>query len=225
MSRTEEIATAGGRSSRPKTPRRPTYLTLKGGGDRSMLGKRGVTEDVYGTALQRLSDTAKAALPEPQCPGVESAHSSVARLDADARDSHGLKFRLWYALVAGRWLMKPFKGMSAEPTSLSRRSLVTEHGMAYGPRGPRSRSRGSSRGSNAPPGCTGEPCTGQSTTGGRRVRSHAVRAMRRAKMALALSTTTGELTEIERLMVSCASRKGWRVQRETVPPRQESGAV
>jgi hypothetical protein len=83
-----------------------------------MLLKRGVTEDVYGMALQRLSDTAKAALPEPQCPGVESAHSSVARLDADARDSHRLKFRPWYALVEGRWLMKPFKGMSAEPTSL-----------------------------------------------------------------------------------------------------------
>jgi len=191
------------------TPRRTTYLTLKGEGDRSMLLKRGVTEDVYGAALQRLSDTAKAALPEPQCPGVESAHSSVARLYADALDSHRLKFRPWYALVEGRWLMKLFKGMSAEPTSLSRRSLVTEHGMAYSPRGPGSRSRGSSRGSNAPPGCTGEPCTGQSTTGGRSVRSHAVREMRRAKMALTLSMTTGELTEIERLMVS-SERGGWK---------------
>jgi len=49
--------------------------------------------------------------------------------------------------------------------------------------------------------------------------------MRKTKVALALRMTTGELTEIERLTVSCASRKGWRVQRETVPPRQESGAV
>jgi len=53
-----------------------------------MLRKRGVTEDVYATALQRLSDRAKAALPEPQCPGVERSHSSVARLYADALDSH-----------------------------------------------------------------------------------------------------------------------------------------
>jgi hypothetical protein len=53
-----------------------------------MLLKRGVTEDVYGAALQRLRDRAKAGLPEPQCPGVESSHSSVARLDADAIDSH-----------------------------------------------------------------------------------------------------------------------------------------
>jgi hypothetical protein len=174
-----------------------------------MLRKRGVTEDVYGTALQRLSDTAKAAWPEPQCPGVESAHSSVARLYADARDSHRLKFRPWYALVAGRWLMKPFKGMSAGPTSLSRRSLVTEHGMAYSPRGLGSRSRGSSRGGHGPPGRTREACTGRSATGGRSVRSHAVREMRRARVALALRVTTGELTEIARFMVS-SERGGWK---------------
>ena len=84
-----------------------------------MLVKRGMTEDVYGMALQRLSDRAKAALPEPQCPGVEPSHSSVARLYTDALDSHRFKFRLWYALVEGRWLMKLFKDMSAEPTSLS----------------------------------------------------------------------------------------------------------
>jgi hypothetical protein len=83
-----------------------------------MLPKRGGAEDVYASALQRLSDRAKAGLPELQCPGVERAHSSVARLYADATESHKLTFRLWYALLAGRWLMKPFKGMSAEPTSL-----------------------------------------------------------------------------------------------------------
>jgi hypothetical protein len=67
-----------------------------------MLLKQGITEDVDGMALQRLSDTAKAALPEPQCPGVEPSHSSVARLYADAIDSHRLSWRLWYALVEGR---------------------------------------------------------------------------------------------------------------------------
>jgi hypothetical protein len=63
MSRTRGIATTGGRSSRRMTPRRTTYLTLKGGGDRSMLLKRGVTEDVYAPALQRLRDTVRAGLP------------------------------------------------------------------------------------------------------------------------------------------------------------------
>ena len=33
--------------------------------------KRGVTEDVYVTALQHLSDMVKAKLPESQCPVVE----------------------------------------------------------------------------------------------------------------------------------------------------------
>jgi hypothetical protein len=84
-----------------------------------MLRKRGVTEDVYGAALQRLSARAKAALPEPQCPGVEPSHSSVARLYADAIDTHRFSWRLWDALVDGRWLVKLFKDMSAEPTSLS----------------------------------------------------------------------------------------------------------
>ena len=151
-----------------------------------MLLKRGVTEDVYGAALQRLSDTAKAALPELQCPRVERAHSSVARLYADAHESHGLTFRLWYALLAGRWLVKLFKGMSAEPTSLSRRSLVTEHGMTYGPRGLGSRSANSTRGSNALPGGTGEPCTGGSGTGSRMTRHCEVRGMRSAEAGLVI---------------------------------------
>jgi len=83
-----------------------------------MLLTRGGAEDVYAPALQRLSDKAKAGLPEPQCPGVESAHSSVARLHADAIDNPQFDFRWRDALVDGRWLMKSFKGMSAEPTSL-----------------------------------------------------------------------------------------------------------
>ena len=36
-----------------------------------MFVKRETTEDVDGVVLQRLSDMAKAELPEPQCPGVE----------------------------------------------------------------------------------------------------------------------------------------------------------
>src|SRR5215813_1078207 len=118
MSRTVGIATTGGRSSRQLTPRRTTYLDPKGGRDRSMLLKRGGAEDVYAPAPQRLSDKAKAALPEPQCPGMECAHPSVARLHADAYESPRLTFRRRYALLVGRWLMKLFKGMSAEPTSL-----------------------------------------------------------------------------------------------------------
>jgi hypothetical protein len=84
-----------------------------------MLVKRGMTEDVYGMALRRLNDRAKAALPEPQCPGMERAHSSVARLYTDALATSQLTFRWLDALSKGRWPMRLFKDMSAEPTSFS----------------------------------------------------------------------------------------------------------
>jgi len=53
------------------TPRRPPDLDPKGRGDKRMVGKRGTVEDVYAVALQRLNDTAKTGLFEPQSPGVE----------------------------------------------------------------------------------------------------------------------------------------------------------
>src|SRR6266851_2621107 len=71
VSRTDEIATRGGRSSGLMTPRRPPNLDPKGRGDKSMLVKRGAAEDVYAVALQRLSDMAKTRLFAPQSPGVE----------------------------------------------------------------------------------------------------------------------------------------------------------
>jgi len=64
VSRTDGIATRGGRSSGPMTPRRTTYLDPKGRGDKSMLVKRGTVEDVYAVVLQRLSDMAKTGLSE-----------------------------------------------------------------------------------------------------------------------------------------------------------------
>ena len=71
VSRTEGIATRGGRSSGSMTPRRTTDLDPKGRGDKSMLVKRGTAEDVYAVVLQRLSDRAKTGLFEFQSPGVE----------------------------------------------------------------------------------------------------------------------------------------------------------
>ncbi len=47
------------------------YLSPKGGGDKRLLLKRGLREDGYRWAPQRLSDMAKAALPEPQWPAAE----------------------------------------------------------------------------------------------------------------------------------------------------------
>src|SRR5260370_605989 len=66
------------------------------------------------------------------------------------------------------------------------RSSVTEHGMASRTRVRGSRSAHSTRGSDAPPGRTGEPCTGGSGTGGRMPRSCEVREMRNAKAGLVI---------------------------------------
>jgi len=71
VSRTDGIATRGGRSSGLMTPRRTTDLDPKGRGDKSMLIKRETAEDVYAVVLQRLSDKAKTGLCESQSPGVE----------------------------------------------------------------------------------------------------------------------------------------------------------
>jgi hypothetical protein len=62
--RTDRIANSVGWSSRQLTPRRTTYLNSKEKGDKSLFVKRGITEDVYGIVPQRLSDMAKAKLPE-----------------------------------------------------------------------------------------------------------------------------------------------------------------
>src|SRR6266436_4980433 len=100
---------------------------------------------------------------------------------ADAIASHGFDFCSWYTLHDGRCPARAFKGMNGEPTSFSRRSSVTEHGMAYGARALGSRSANSTRGHNDPPGRTGEPCTGGSGRGGRMTRSCEVRVMRIAE--------------------------------------------
>jgi hypothetical protein len=97
--------------------------------------------------------------------------------------------------------------MSGAPTSFSIRSSVTEHGMAYEARALRARSANSTRGSHAPPGGTGEPCTGGSGTGGWRVRSCEVREMRNAVAARTLvrgarKKATGELIDTETVTIS-----------------------
>ena len=69
------------------------------------------------------------------------------------------------------------------------RSSVTEHGMAYGPRGLGSRSSNSSRGSDAPPGSAGEPHARRSGAGGRLVKISEVRKLRIAAAGLTNSRT------------------------------------
>src|SRR5262249_20646113 len=65
----------------------------------------------------------------------------------------------------GRGPMRTSKGISSSTYVALVRTALTEHGMAYGPRGLRPRSLDSSRGSHAPPGRTGKPSTGPSQAG------------------------------------------------------------
>ena len=127
--------------------------------------------------------------------------------DAGAIASHGFDFCSWYTLHDGRCPARAFKDMNGEPTSFSKRSSVTEHGMAYRARAQGARSAKSTRGRNAPPGHTGEPCTGGSGTGGWRVRCCEVREMRNAAAARALvrgdsEKATGELIDTETVTIS-----------------------
>ena len=66
------------------------------------------------------------------------------------------------------------------------RSSVTEHGMAYRARARRAQSANSTRGGDVPPGRTGEPCTGESGTGGPMLRACEVREMRNAEAGLVM---------------------------------------
>jgi hypothetical protein len=97
------------------------------------------------------------------------------------------------------------------------RSSVTEHGMAYGPRGLRARSANSSRGRDAPPGSAGKPRAGRSGAGGGMSEPDEVREMRNAEAGHDISRsssihTTGERLKIERL-TSRSEGSGWKSTR------------
>jgi len=146
-----------------------------------MVGKRETAEDGYAVALQRLSDRAKAGLPEPSCPVVETHTRWEPVCLSNALGSHGEALRPWDALSQGRCPARACKDRSGTPPSGSTRASVTEHGMAYGARALGARSAKSTRGGNGPPWRTGEPCTGGSGTGGWMTRSCEVRVMRIAE--------------------------------------------
>src|SRR6266446_9518062 len=98
------------------------------------------------------------------------------------------RVRLLLMVHPARWPM-PSEGMQGDEWGayvVRVRFAVTEHGMAYRTRVPRSRSANSTRGGNVPPRHTGEPCTGGSGTGGGIARRCEVREMRSAVAARAI---------------------------------------
>src|SRR5712691_12640667 len=127
--------------------------------------------------------------------------------------------------------MSALKGMNGEPTSFSRRSSVTEHGMAYRARARGSRSANSTRGGHDPPGRTGEPCTGGSGTGGRMTRSCEVRVMRSAEAGQVIvrgssEKATGELIDTETVTISSEGGRWKRAARHLAGglPYRKSGS-
>src|SRR5688500_3599200 len=97
--------------------------------------------------------------------------------------------------------------MSGAPKSCLKRSSVTEHGMAYRARAPRSRRANSTREGNVSPGRTGEPCTGGSGPGGQMIKVVRYECCGSPKQnwsspELCSVKTTGELIDIERVTIS-----------------------
>ena len=168
-----------------------------------MLVKQEISEGVYGMVLQRLRDMAKVGLPESQCPGVQP---HTRRDHASYRRHRELSDRLSPMGRLARWPMRNerIKGHEWGAYVVLVRSSVTEHGMAYGPRGLRSRSANSSRGGDVPPRSAGEPRAGRSGAGGGMIHRCEVRVRRTAEAAQIISrsssiNTTGERLKIERL--------------------------
>src|SRR5262245_57228167 len=185
------------------TPRRTTDLDPKGRGDKSMLVKQEISKGVYGMVLQRLRDKAKGEFSEPQCPGVQP---HTRRDHACSRRHREPSDRLSPVGRLARWTMRSerIEGHEWGAYVVLGRSAVTEHGMAYGPRGLGSRSANSSRGRDVPPGSAGKPRAGRSGAGGGMIQCCEVRVMRKAEAAQIISrssslTTTGERLKIERL--------------------------
>ena len=71
MLRTEELPTESAQGQGRRLGGDPTHLNPKGRGENSLLGKRGMPEDVCGMASQHLSDKVKAGLLEPESPVVK----------------------------------------------------------------------------------------------------------------------------------------------------------
>ena len=82
-----------------------------------MVGKREMSEDVYGMVLQRLRDRVRAEWPESQCPVVELHTRREHVCTPDAIGMSGIKFLPDYALADGRCAASALKGMSGAPTS------------------------------------------------------------------------------------------------------------
>ena len=129
-----------------------------------MYVKREISEDVYGMVLQRLRDMAKADCLNPN---VQWWNCTLVGSTSETRRHREPSVRLSPRVRLARWTMRSerIQGHVWGAYVALVRSSVTEHGMAYGPRGLGSRSRHSSRGRHVPPGSAGKPRAGRRAAG------------------------------------------------------------
>ena len=95
-----------------------------------MPEKRESLEGAERVVPQDPRDQAKAGLPEPQSPAVESAPPLRQRLRAALPRAARSRFAGCHLRLVRRWLAKPWKEMNGAPPSRSTRSASPERGMA-----------------------------------------------------------------------------------------------
>ena len=129
-----------------------------------MYVKREISEDVYGMVLQRLRDTVKA---DCRNPNVQWWNRTLVGSTSETRRHREPPVRLLPVVRLARWTMRSerIQGHGWGAYVALARSSVTEHGMAYGARALRSRSRHGSRGRHVPPGSAGKPRAGRRAAG------------------------------------------------------------
>src|SRR5215831_8657518 len=176
------------------------YLRAKAGGDKSMPEKRGSLEDAKGAAPQGPRDRAKAGLPEPQSPAVQTHTRRYGVYNAALPGAGRSRFAARHLRLARRWPARSLKGMSGAPTSRSIRSAPPERGMTYRTRVPGSQSSRSSQ-------RWGEPATGRRGTGGAPAQRERVREGQLPDPSGCCPT--GELLDIERVP-SSSERGRWK---------------
>ena len=113
---------------------------------------------------QRSRPMARATLPQAECSGEYlPSHRKCVRYRCLREHEQLGKVRV---PSPGRTMIHAIiQGHESAAYGTLGRMMVTEHGMAYRPRGPWSRSARSTRGSNDPPRRSGKPTTGERSTG------------------------------------------------------------
>ena len=139
----------------------PIYLDPKGKGDNSMSRKAAVGRRRVGPGAARPASYGESyTCPKPNSQGSICPLIGTTS-DAGVRSNVGHYGRSMLLLRVGPMINEIMQGNEWTAYGMLGRTMVTEHGMAYSPRGPWSRNAHMSRGGRVPPGRPATPATGQ----------------------------------------------------------------